>query len=362
VVSALTTTTKQKLIYCRCFRTTVERPLVEILQQNSVKRKKMAQLTAGAHAANSAASLLQDSNDGLDNKDRWHWKERDLREWINQWLMSAFVQFDSGALFEDEDLTARVTTIRGDYEDQQGEAFLNWRKGKCFATYHFGMRLEFQGTVRVDGRIIGQSKGVLRMNDIKYDDSEEDDTSRPTSLLQGAWEIPTPGQQHEAGNKGLPMREPQPYEQVVKDIMTQDRGLRPVRAKLAILRKCLKELANSPEVAQGSLPDATINARKAMREWKEVADSKIKQKAVQSGVSEQALQAAEVSAKEYVENLRISGRSQRFVQALEDPTMKEVSTCKYNSSFKVFVALHSFKTLCAKCVFSSICLFRLLYR
>lgn len=298
------------------------KPLQNILKMAQLVPAAGLEYTNGAHAMNSSASVLEVSKDGLENKDRWHWKERDLREWINQWLMSAFVQFDNGSLFEDVDMSARVVTIRGDYEEGEGEAFLNWRKGKCFATYHFGMRLEFQGTVRVNGRIIGQSKGVLRMNDIKYDDTDEDNMTRKTSLLQGAWEVPVPGQQHEAGNKGQPMRKPQPYEEAVKELFQTDRGLGPIRTKLAILRKCLQEIADSEEVANGSLPDATINARKAMRVLK---GDENKDKVEESGLSKEAIQAAEDSAKVYVENLRVSGRSDRFVKALEDPSLTTVT-------------------------------------
>ena len=39
---------------------------------------------------------LQEAEDGLDNKERWHWKERDLRGWVNEWLMAGFVQVCSG--------------------------------------------------------------------------------------------------------------------------------------------------------------------------------------------------------------------------------------------------------------------------
>lgn len=39
-----------------------------------------------------AIAAPQEPVDGLDNKDRWHWKERDLRAWVNDWLMAAFVQ------------------------------------------------------------------------------------------------------------------------------------------------------------------------------------------------------------------------------------------------------------------------------
>jgi hypothetical protein len=283
-------------------------------------------LTEGAHNDNSASSLLEESKDGLDNKDRWHWKERDLREWVNQWLMRAFVQFDKGILFEDEDMTARVTTIRGDYEAQEGEAFLNWRKGKCFATYHFGIRLEFQGTLRVDGRIIGQSKGVLRINDIKYDDSDEEDNTRSPSLLQGAWEVSTPGQQHEAGNKGLPERKPETYEEIIKEVMGTDRGLGPVREKLAILRRCLTELTTSEEVSKGSLPDATLTAQRAMECEKERKEAEVrKSKGEMEGVTEEMMQAAEETAKAYVTELRISNRSDRFVKVLEDVTLTEMN-------------------------------------
>jgi hypothetical protein len=57
-------------------------------------------------------SRCQVPKDGLDNKDRWHWKERDLRTWINEWLMRAFVQFDGGKLFADPDCLGRVSTVR----------------------------------------------------------------------------------------------------------------------------------------------------------------------------------------------------------------------------------------------------------
>ena len=37
--------------------------------------------------------------DGLENKERWHWKERDLRDWINDWLTAAMVNREKGLLF-----------------------------------------------------------------------------------------------------------------------------------------------------------------------------------------------------------------------------------------------------------------------
>ena len=70
----------------------------------------MAALEAGAHAANSVASIHETPKDGLDNKERWHWKERDLKDWVDQWLMRAFVQFDDGKLFDNGDFRARCTT------------------------------------------------------------------------------------------------------------------------------------------------------------------------------------------------------------------------------------------------------------
>lgn len=61
--------------------------------------------------------VSKESSDGLDNKERWHWKERDLRGWVNEWLMRACVQHEQGKLFEDPDMTGRCTIIRGDYND-----------------------------------------------------------------------------------------------------------------------------------------------------------------------------------------------------------------------------------------------------
>ena len=149
-------------------------------------------LLAAANKGETNAESIEVVGDGLDNKERWHWKERDLQDWVNDWLTAAFVEFDGGQLFDNGDFRARCTTIRGDYDDG-GEVFLNWRKGKCFATYNFGIRLEFAGSIFVGGRSIGQSKGVLRIYDIKYDDDESADLSRPATI-QGAWEVPAMGQ------------------------------------------------------------------------------------------------------------------------------------------------------------------------
>ena len=137
-------------------------------------------------------------------------------------------QHNGGGILDEPDVVLRCVTVRGNYGDEEGEAFLNWRKGECFATYNFGVRLEFQGSVRVAGRTIGQSKGVAWFHDVKYDDDDAADGARPFATLQGAWELPAQGQQYEPGNKGAPQRAPVPYEERLKAVVAE-RGIVEVR-------------------------------------------------------------------------------------------------------------------------------------
>jgi len=45
---------------------------------------------------------------------------------------------------------------------------------------------------------------------IRYDDDSTVDGARAFGVLQGAWEVPRAGQQHEPGNKGMAQRDPAP--------------------------------------------------------------------------------------------------------------------------------------------------------
>ena len=131
----------------------------------SSPRKLITVYAQMAALSSETTPMAPATGDGLDNKERWHWKERDLRGWVGEFLDAAFVCFNQGLLLHNASFRARCTTIRADYEDD-GECFLNWRKGECFATYSFGVRLEFLGSVFVGGRSIGQSKGVIWVRDI----------------------------------------------------------------------------------------------------------------------------------------------------------------------------------------------------
>jgi hypothetical protein len=283
-------------------------------------------LLAAANKGETSGGTIEVAGDGLDNKERWHWKERDLQDWVNGWLTAAFVEFDGGRLFDNGDFRARCTTIRGDYDDG-GEAFLNWRKGKCFATYNFGIRLEFAGSIFVGGRSIGQSKGVLRIYDIQYDDDESADSSRPATI-QGAWEVPAVGQAppqpgEDPKTKGI--RDPVAYEVTFKDAVAKS-GLDVVREKIAALRRNLVDLADADKDRKGELLDPKVLAERSMQQW---LDEKTPATTVKSSdgtsLSPEAIADAEQKAAEYVENLRINHRSGRFTEALNNPSATEMN-------------------------------------
>jgi len=243
------------------------------------------------------------AGDGLDNKERWHWRERDLKDWVNDWLKHAFVRHNDGLLFDDSDARVRVTTIRGDY-DNGGEVFLSWRKGRCFATYEFGIRLEYQGVLLLGegGRAIGQGKGVVRMFEIAHgqDKCPED----WPMVFEGAWEKPPPGQPAEA------VREPMEYELQLKQLV-EERATAVIRGKIEVLRSALAKVAE----ADGKVPDAVDSAAEHMRERDvQAADG---QEPVPSSASE--------AAAEFVEGLRKKARSQRLLEALEKPDLEDIS-------------------------------------
>ena len=306
--------------------------------------------------------MAPDAGDGLDNKERWHWKERDLRGWVGEFLDAAFVCFNHGLLFHNASFRARCTTIRADYEDD-GECFLNWRKGECFATYSFGVRLEFLGSVFVGGRSIGQSKGVVWVRDINHNDEEEE--SWPTTVL-GAWEVPALGQRPIADEPGKPTtrqsRAPVPFEQALKDAVQKD-AMPVIRMKLRALRAALAEVATEQRGQKGKLLDAGVSAENHMQKWQLAAkedldasqachggfsanaklltltpmatagargdetsqrnaqeDASITSKVVVQ-VKEEAIDAqAAASAQKFVDDLRAAHRSERFKRVLQKPT------------------------------------------
>eukprot|EP00618_Florenciella_parvula_P018293 CAMPEP_0119507340 /NCGR_PEP_ID=MMETSP1344-20130328/27266_1 /TAXON_ID=236787 /ORGANISM="Florenciella parvula, Strain CCMP2471" /LENGTH=415 /DNA_ID=CAMNT_0007543965 /DNA_START=59 /DNA_END=1306 /DNA_ORIENTATION=- len=265
--------------------------------------------SAAAAANASAVAKTTGSGDGIDPKERWHWKERDLRDFINDWLTACMVTHNGGLLFENERFQARTTIIRGDFGDE-GAAFLNWRKGKCFATYTFGVRFEYQGAVKMDGRVIGQSKGVVWLRDVGNFDDDEADANRPLDIT-GTWQHPPQGQQ--PGQ--TPLREPEPYEVQLKEAMIEF-SPEPVRARICQLRKALDVLA---EQGDKSLPKAEDVVAAMLEESGEAG-------AIAAATEEARIQAdAAVKAEEYVEGLRRKHRHDRHVAALEDPTLATVS-------------------------------------
>ena len=103
-------------------------------------------------------------------------------------------------------------------------------------------------------------------------------------------------------------------------------GLAAVREKLAVLRKALVDLADADKDHKGKLPDATIAADRTMRSWREASAGESGSLTTSSGTVLSAEAAAEAGKKaaEYVEQLRISHRSTRFVEALADTIMTEI--------------------------------------
>jgi hypothetical protein len=171
---------------------------------------------------------------------------------------------------------------------------------------------------------------VLRIYDIKYDDDDATDASRP-AVIQGAWEMPAMGQApSQPGEEPKSVREPVEYEVAFKDAVATA-GLAAVREKLTVLRKALVELADADKDHKGKLPDATIAADRTMRSWRETAAAAAT--AGESGslttssgtvLSAEAAAKAALTAAEYVAQLRINHRSNRFVEALADTTMVEI--------------------------------------
>lgn len=256
--------------------------------------------------------------DGLDNKERWHWRERDLRDFVTGWLEHAFVQHGEGLLFDDAaaGVRCRVTTIRGDFGDD-GAALLHWRKGKCFATYGFSVRFEYLASHTVGERSLGQARGVVWLHDICSDvaDPAAEDAARPLRV-EGAWEKANPNQPPTADGGPPPQREPAPYEEHIKAAV-QRAAPEPVSRRVQQLRRSLAALAAD---GGNDLPPGQDAAAAVLRE-DEAREVEVAAGASGGGVTP----SASAAAAEYVEDLRRQHRSERHKAALVDSTMVQVN-------------------------------------
>lgn len=249
------------------------------------------------------------AGDGLDNKERWHWRERDLRDFVTHWLLAAMVAHEDGALFDDgKGVTCRTTTVRGDF-DNDGAALLHWRKGKCFATFSFNIRMEYLASYSVGGRSLGQARGVVWLHDINSEgDVEADDASRQLRV-EGAWEKANPNQPAQPDGRPPPQREPAEYEQHIKAAVERC-AAEPIRIRIQQLRRTLTQIAASDGK---DLPTPEAAAAAILR-----ADAE--------ATGEPAVSAAaQTSAAEYVEDLRRKHRSDRHKAALGDTGMAHIN-------------------------------------
>ena len=90
---------------------------------------------APSHVAPSGGFATGDASKedtGKENRDRYHWNEWDLTQnggWLKDWLE---LNMDQKTIYDGDEYLIR---LRNCYRDT-GEAVINQRKGKMFATYN----------------------------------------------------------------------------------------------------------------------------------------------------------------------------------------------------------------------------------
>lgn len=248
------------------------------------------------------------------NRDRYHWSEVDLGAaggWLKEWME---LNLDEQVLYETEDYKLKC---RNSYKDS-GECLLHARKGKVFATYNLDLMVKWYAIHKLDGRIVGEARGRFNVKEFSSEHvttegaPKEDAPAFGDITNEGEWDFKKPGMQGDGaeemkkqnpGLKDKPGEEPgadvSDAEKHLKKVMGE-RGLEPLKARLAHLHSQLADLANSREAAVNEgkscpLPDPIkvpeLDCDRAMR--------------------------AEASTKQMVRDIKAKMRNPKFLPAVE---------------------------------------------
>lgn len=74
----------------------------------------------------------------LHNPNNWHWVNKDVRSWTEQWLEGNLLKLEA----EQGDVTARISKL----QSMSGDVDVSQRKGKVITIFDVKLVLEYSGT------------------------------------------------------------------------------------------------------------------------------------------------------------------------------------------------------------------------
>jgi len=222
---------------------------------------------APSHVAPSGGFATGDASKedtGKENRDRYHWNEWDLTQgggWLRDWLE---LNMDQKTIYDSDEYLIR---LRNCYRDT-GEAVINQRKGKMFATYNLDLMVKWYACHRIDGKIIGECRGRFKVTDFSSEHclptglckegSEEEYVG--THVNEGEWEFKKsnapqgPGADQVDPKLRAPEVDISDAEAHLKTIVGE-RGWLPVRERLTHLHRHLAKVADAKRDGVTLMPE-----------------------------------------------------------------------------------------------------------
>ena len=222
---------------------------------------------APSHVAPSGGFATGDASKedkGKENRDRYHWNEWDLTQnggWLKDWLE---LNMDQKTIYDGDEYLIR---LRNCYRDT-GEAVINQRKGKMFATYNLDLMVKWYACHRIDGKIIGECRGRFKVTDFSSEHclptglckEGSEDEYVGTLENQGEWEFKKsnapqgPGADQVDPKLRAPEVDVSDAEVHLKKVVGE-RGWLPVKERLTHLHKHLAKVADAKRDGVTLMPE-----------------------------------------------------------------------------------------------------------
>uniref|UniRef100_A0A7S3K4E0 Activator of Hsp90 ATPase AHSA1-like N-terminal domain-containing protein n=1 Tax=Aureoumbra lagunensis TaxID=44058 RepID=A0A7S3K4E0_9STRA len=223
---------------------------------------------------------------GKENRERFHWEERDLTAWIRQWLE---MNINDATLIDNE---AHKIRCRESYRDD-GECVLQSRKNEMFVVYGLDLIVKWYAQRRLGDRVLGEARGRIQITNFCSTLDEEE------YIVQGEWQYKRPLSQGTPGLEGLDAGSK--IDADASDIEIDLRNavsqlfLGPLKQRLQELRTQLNRIPIE-KANTGSIPDPQPLPK----------------------IDHLPMKRAEASTREFVQSLKAQMRSPNFEARLEE--------------------------------------------
>lgn len=210
---------------------------------------------------------------------QFHWHERDLADWLKEWLE---LNMDGAVLIENTTLKVRITES---YKDK-GECLAHCRKGNFFATYNVDLVVKWHAFQYLDDRIVGSARGRYRVNEFT-------DKGPGEIVVEGEWQYK---------RRGPPLVGDAPDDVSEVELFLKKRvaeNLGPLEKRLDRLRTDLDHCTSSPSSPPRAISGPVFDVGPEKN--------------------------AEISTRKFVQDVKAKMRSPDFEKSLVDASTAQVA-------------------------------------